>query len=277
MPSSERSYAMRFGRSYAMRFGPDHRANSLVILATVRWLQGFPEQALQASRLAIEEVHHPASLCLALFVGGGLVSRWVGDSETAERLIAELIAQTEKHSFGPYHAFGLALNGMFMARRGDPATGADLLRSALNRLREAQYFIYHAMFLTDLAEVLSSAGRVGEGLVVIAETLGLIEQNGAFWYLPEALRIKGELMLLQGGQGAAASAEEHFQRALDSARRQTALSWELRAATSLARLWRDQARSKKASGLLAPVYDRFTEGFATADLKEAKMLLEELA
>jgi predicted ATPase/DNA-binding winged helix-turn-helix (wHTH) protein len=269
MPGSE--------RPYAMRFGPDHRVNSLVILATVLWLQGFPEQALQASRLAIEEVHHPVSLCLALFVGGGLVSRWAGDSATAERLIAELIAQTEKHSFGPYHAFGLALNGIFIARRGDPATGANLLRSALTRLHKAQYFIYHAMFLTDLAEVLSFAGRVREGLVVIAETLGLIERNGAFWYLSEALRIKGELMLLQGRQGAATAAEEHFQRALDWARRQAALSWELRAATSLARLWRDQARSKEAIGLLAPVYDRFTEGFATADLKEAKNLLEELA
>jgi predicted ATPase/DNA-binding winged helix-turn-helix (wHTH) protein len=266
MPGSE--------RRYVIRFGPDHRANALAILATNRWLQGFPEQAQQASRLAIEEVHHHASLCLALFVGGGLVCRWSGDLTTAERLIAELIAQTERHSFGPYHGFGLAMNGILIARRGDPVAGANLLRAALDRLHEAQYFIYHAMFLTDLADVLSSAGRAGEGLVVIEETLDLIEQNGAFWYLPEALRIKGELLLLQQAQGAAASAEDHFQRALDHARRQGALSWELRAATSLARLWHDQARGKAARELLAPVYDRFTEGFATADLKVAMALLD---
>jgi predicted ATPase len=93
----------------------------------------------------------------------------------------------------------------------------------------------------------------------------------------ELLRVKGELLLSQGGSGAAATAEAQFRQALDWARRQGALSWELRAATSLARLWRDQARSKQARELLTPVYDRFTEGFATADLKEAKRLLEELA
>jgi predicted ATPase len=133
------------------------------------------------------------------------------------------------------------------------------------------------MFLTDLAEVLSSAGCTREGLEAIAEALNLIEQNGAFWYLPEALRIKGEILLLQWWQGAPAAAEEYFRQALDWARRQGALSWELRAAASLARLWSDQARSKEARELLAPVYARFTEGFATADLKEAKRSLEELA
>jgi predicted ATPase/DNA-binding winged helix-turn-helix (wHTH) protein len=269
MPSSE--------RQYAMRFGPHHRANSFAILATARWLQGFPEQALQASRLAIEVVNHPASLCLALFVGGGIVSRWVGDLAAAERLGAELVAQAERHSLSPYHTFGLALNGILIAKRGDPAAGANLMRVAMNGMHKAQYFIYHAMFLTDLAEVLSSASRTGEGLAVIEKALGLIEQNGAFWYLPEALRIKGELLLLQGGQGATAMAEEHFRHALDRALQQGALSWELRAAMSLARLWRDQARSNDAHELLAPVYDRFTEGFTTADLREAKALLEEIS
>jgi predicted ATPase len=94
--------------------------------------------------------------------------------------------------------------------------------------------------------------------------------------LPEALRIKGGLFLLQD-RGVIAAAEDHFRQALDLARQQGALSWELRAATSLARLWRDQARSQEAHELLAPVYDRFTEGFATADLRAAKALIEELA
>ncbi len=264
-------------RGYAYRFGPDHRSNTLVSLATVLWLQGFPEQAQHASRLAIEQVPHPVSLCLALFVGAGFIARWVGDLATAERLGAELIAQTEKHSFGPYHTFGLALNGIFTARRGDPATGAKLLGDALDRLHKAKYYIYHAMFLTDLAEVLSSAGRIGEGLAVIGETLELIEQKGAFWYSPEALRIKGELFLLQGTPGAAAAAEGHFRQALDWARRQGALSWELRCATSLARLWHSQARNVEALELLASVYDRFTEGFATADLKAAKALIDEIS
>jgi predicted ATPase len=94
--------------------------------------------------------------------------------------------------------------------------------------------------------------------------------------MAELLRIKGELLLLEGGLNAAAAAEDHFRQAVDWARRQTALSWELRAATSLARLWRDQARRKRALELLVLVYDRFTEGFATADLRAAKALIDDL-
>jgi predicted ATPase len=95
--------------------------------------------------------------------------------------------------------------------------------------------------------------------------------------MSELLRIKGELFLLQGAQGAAAMAEDHFRQALDWARRQGALSWELRAATSPARLLRDQGRSADGLALLQPVYDRFTEGFGTADLKTAKAFLDALA
>jgi predicted ATPase len=94
--------------------------------------------------------------------------------------------------------------------------------------------------------------------------------------MAELLRIKGELLLLHGAPGAAAAAEDHFRQALDWACRQGALSWELRAATSLARLLRDQGRSIEAAALLQPVYDRFTEGFETADLRTAKRLLDEL-
>jgi predicted ATPase len=93
------------------------------------------------------------------------------------------------------------------------------------------------------------------------------------WLIAELLRIKGELLLLQGGSSAAAMAEDYFRQALDWARRQGALSFELRAATSLARLLRDQGRSADALALLQPIYDRFTEGFETADLKTAKALL----
>src|SRR5262249_52856878 len=97
------------------------------------------------------------------------------------------------------------------------------------------------------------------------------------WCVAELLRVKGELILLQSATDAAAMAEDHFRQALDWARRQRALSWELRTAASLARMWRDQGRRKEARELLAPVYDRFTEGFDTADLRATKALLGELA
>jgi predicted ATPase len=115
-----------------------------------------------------------------------------------------------------------------------------------------------------------------EGLAPIEEAIARSLRSGQLWSLADLLRIKGALILGEGARGAAAVAEDHFLQGLDLARRQGARSWELRCATSLARLWCDQARSKEARELLAAVYDRFTEGYATADLRTAKALLEEL-
>ena len=128
-----------------------------------------------------------------------------------------------------------------------------------------------------LAEGLGAAGQVTEGLMSIGGALAQSERGEGRWCVPELLRIKGELLLLDAVPNAAAAAEDHFRQGLDWARRQGALSWELRCATSLARLRRDQARSKEARELLAPVYDRFTEGFATADLKAAEALIDDLS
>ena len=110
---------------------------------------------------------------------------------------------------------------------------------------------------------------------MIEEANALSERTEECWPIAELLRVKGELLLLQGAPGAAAVAEDHFRQALDWARRQGALSWKLPAAASLARL-RDQGRSADTVALLQPVYDRFTEGFYTADLKAAKALLDAL-
>ena len=124
------------------------------------------------------------------------------------------------------------------------------------------------------AKASGRAGQIADGLAAIEEAIVRSEHSEERWVVAELLRIKGELLLLQGGSGAAAAAEDHYQQALGWARRQEALSWELRAATSLARLWCDQNRSAEALALLAPIYNRFTEGFETADLKAAKALLD---
>jgi predicted ATPase len=130
---------------------------------------------------------------------------------------------------------------------------------------------------TLLAEALGRAGQIAEGLAAIEEAIERSEHTEDCWLIAELLRIRGELLLLEGAPEASAAAEDHYQKGLDWARRQGALSWELRCATSLARLWRDQARRDEARELLAPVYYRFTEGFATADLKAAKALLDDLS
>jgi predicted ATPase len=125
-------------------------------------------------------------------------------------------------------------------------------------------------------EALGRAGRIGDGLVLVEEAIDHAERTEERWASAELLRVKGELLLLQGGSSAAATAEDHFRQALDWARRQGALSWELRAATSLAQLLRDQGHAADALALLQPVYDRFSEGFDTTDLKAAKALLDAL-
>jgi predicted ATPase len=142
-------------------------------------------------------------------------------------------------------------------------------------MREARHHLYYSVFLSGLAKQVAAAGNVGESLAVISEALRRAEQNDESWYMPELLRIKGDLLLLHSEPNAT-DAEDCFLGSLDWARRQGALSWELRAATSLARLMCDQGRSADATALLQPVYDRFTEGFDTADLKAAKALLDAL-
>jgi predicted ATPase len=167
---------------------------------------------------------------------------------------------------------------MLMNKTGDVAAGLQLLGAALEELRQTpKYAGSYVAFLGTFAEALGGAGQVAEGLVAIDEALSRSDRTEAHWCVAELLRVKGELLLLEGGSGAAAAADDYFQQALDWSRQQGALSWELRAGTSLARQLRNQQRATEAITLLAPIYGRFTEGFETADLQEAKSLLEQSA
>jgi non-specific serine/threonine protein kinase len=164
-----------------------------------------------------------------------------------------------------------------MAVRGDNASGERWLRSGLECGREVAYYLFYAFFLGELAAVLGSADRTDEGLAEVDTALRYAEESEFLWCMPELLRIKGELLAKQDPTHAKAAAEEHLVRSLDLAHRQQALAWQLRAAMSLARLRRRQRRVGEARELLESVYARFTEGFATADLREARTLLDQLA
>ena len=182
----------------------------------------------------------------------------------------------QRHALALWHALGRSYQGVLVIKRGDLGTGLRLLRAGFDELGEAGSSV--SRFFTFLmAEALGRAGQIADGLAAIEEAIARLRAHRRTLVIAELLRVKGELLLLQGAPGAAAAAEGHFRQALDWARRQGALSWELRAATSLARLLRDQARTARGARLLAPVYDRFTEGFDTADLKAAKALLEDLS
>ena len=157
------------------------------------------------------------------------------------------------------------------ARRHWPRVGASAQR-VRPRPPKAVYLLY-TPFLAEIADALGRDGKATEGLSIIDEALARSERNEERWCVAELLRIKGELILRESAPQAATAAEEHFLQSLDWARRQGALSWELRTSTSLARLQHDQGRTAEARSLLQSVYDRFSEGFETADLKAAKAYL----
>jgi predicted ATPase len=262
--------------AYIRRFGFDQRVVARYVLAHILWVQGFPNQAVQVGRAAVEEarcLQHPVTLCGALAWGGTALSLRTGDLDHAGELSAELLDCAEKHSLVDYHAYGLAVQDILSLRSGTSHTGVEQIRGALDRWRASKWHIYLTM--SDFAEAVANAGHVEEISAIIDETLERAEYNQEFWAFPEALRIKGEL-LLSRNQPDRGLAEGYFVRSLERAHAQGALSWELRTTISIARLKRKQDRREDARELLEAAYARFTEGFATDDLKRAKQLLEEL-
>jgi predicted ATPase/DNA-binding winged helix-turn-helix (wHTH) protein len=257
----------------------DMRVSTHYFQARILWLQGFAEQALRVVEHNIEEgniIGQALSFCSVLGQGACPIAFWAGDLDAAERYGAMLLEHTERHPVRLWNVWARCLIGLVIAKRGDLGAGLRALRSGLEQAGEARFLPRFLLLLGELAVCLGEAGEVGLGLETVEETLARSEARDERWYTAELLRIKGELVILEGAVDAAAAAEGHFLRALDWAHRQDALSWELRTATSLARLWRDQHRAAEARGLLGPIYGRFTEGFATADLQQAKMLLEQL-
>jgi predicted ATPase/DNA-binding winged helix-turn-helix (wHTH) protein len=265
-------------KSEIARFVGDARVAAGGFLARILWLQGMPDQAMRTAGRCVAEAratNHAISLSMALVVAACPVALWVGDLAAAEHHVEMLLDNSTRHALTRLGAFGRCYQGMLAIQRGDLSTGLRLLHAALDEPAAAGSTLRLLAFLISTAS--GHVGQIAVGLPEIEEAIVRSERTEERWLIAELLRVKGELLLLRGDPGAAAAAESHFRQALDLAWQQGALSWELRAATSMARLWCDHARSKEARQLLAPVYDRFTEGFATADLKEAKKLLEELA
>jgi predicted ATPase/DNA-binding winged helix-turn-helix (wHTH) protein len=267
-------------RSDHTRFQFDLLAGSRGHLARVLWLLGYPDQSMRLAERTIgaaRAANHALTLCYALASFGCPIALSVGDLATAELHVRELLDYSRRYGLAQWHAFGRSHQGLLAIKRGDVATGFGLLRTSLDEIGGAEFaFLLRLTTLLDVrAEALACAEQIDEALDVLAETTECVERGEELWILPELLRRKGELLMARSASGATA-AEDHFQQALESARKQGALSFELRAATSLARLRRDQGRSGEAKPLLQPVYARFTEGFDTADLKQAQLLLDDL-
>jgi predicted ATPase len=217
---------------------------------------------------------HALTFCSVLGQGACPIAFLAGDLDAAERYCAALLDHTERHPIRLWHLWARCFKGILIARRGDVACGLTVLRSELERAGEARFLPRFLLPLGELAACLGEAGEVAEGLATVEETLARCQARDERWYEAELLRIKGVLLLQQAEHRSVPAAEQCFGAALEIAQRQGALFWELRSALSLTRLRISQDRRHEARGVLAPVYEKFSEGFGIADLRDARAMLD---
>jgi class 3 adenylate cyclase/predicted ATPase len=251
---------------------------SLVHGGLALWLLGYSDRAAgraeQALRLA-EQLLHPFSLAQALFACAA-IQQFRGAIAEVRKFAGRLVITADDRGIAIYRETGTALDGWARAVGGETGSGiADIGRS-LEALRAMGFNLRRSYFLWLLADACGRASDYERGLAALAEALAFVDERAERWWEAELHRVHGELLLRSSAPDQARAAAS-FERALDFARKQEARSLELRAATSLARLRAEQGERHKAYDLLASVYSWFTEGFDTADLKDAKALLEELA
>jgi predicted ATPase len=255
----------------------DPGAACLAFAGCTLWLLGYPEQALERVNEALtlaQHLEHPYTLARVLYwmtLLHQLRREWLVVSERAETAITVATAQ----QVALVVALGPIMRGWALAMQGQGAEGLTQLRQGLDAYRATGTAFQRPHLLSLLAEVHGSLGQLEAGMTALSEALALVETTGERYYAAELHRFTGELLLRQAAPEAS-HAEACFQQSLAIARRQEAKSLELRAARSLARLWQQQGKRAEAYELLAPIYGWFTEGFDTADLQEAKVLLEEL-
>jgi class 3 adenylate cyclase/predicted ATPase len=264
-------------RSSTFLYGDDAGVICRTFDARVLWHLGYPAQGLtqidEALTLARQSVH-PFSLGNALS-GAAVFHQYRREIRVAQECAEAAIRLAQEQGFPYWMAFGSLLRGWALAHQGRAQEGIEEIHQGLRAYRATGAEISRPPFLALLAEAHGTIGELEAGLTVLTEALTLAETTGEWRYASELYRLKGDFLLQQSSANAT-EAETCFQHAITIAQNQQAKSWELRAATSLARLWQQQGKHKEAHDLLAPVYNWFTEGFDTADLIDAKALLEEL-
>ena len=264
-------------RAYTALYRNDPGVACLFYAAVALWVLGYPDQALHRSLEAValaREQSHPFSLAFAV-VGAAGLHQFRREAGAVQEQAAAVITLSAEHGFIQWLTAGTILDGWALAEQGRQAEGIVQMRQGLEAWRTTGAELTMPYYLSLLAGAYGAVGQSEEGLHVLAEALSLGEKTGECWCEAELYRLKGEL-LLSLSRDHHPEAATCFHHALDVARRQHATSWELRAATSLARLWQSQGKRQEARALLAAIYGWFTEGFDTADLQEAKRLLEEL-
>jgi predicted ATPase len=265
-------------RASVFQYGDDSGVACHSLAALTLWYLGYPEQALARSQEAVtlaQQSAHPLSLSFVLTFTA-MVHQLRREMPAAQEYAESAISLATEQGFPLWVAFSSILRGWALAHLGQAQEGIEQIHQGLTAFRATGAEILRPYFLALLAETHRTIGQPEAGLTVLTEALTLADTTGQRWYEAELYRLKGELVL-QRSLDNQAEAETCFHHALDLARSQQAKSFELRIATSLARLWQSQGKRQEPYDLLAPVYNWFTEGFDTADLKDAKALLDELA
>jgi predicted ATPase len=270
-------YGSQPNHAIAWRYGQDPAVVCHSYASWVLWLLGYPDHARTSSHHALtlaQELSHPFSLVYALG-SASTFHYYLRDVEATHVQADATIALATEHGFPFWRATGMMRRGWALAMHGQGAEGLEQIHQGLTTRLATGTEEAPTSFLAGLAEAYGSAGQAEAGLHVLARAFTAIARSGAQHYEPELYRLKGELLLHQIVLDEE-QAETCFFQALDIARRQQAKSLELRAAMSLSRLWQQQSKGTEAYELLAPVYGWFTEGFDTADLRDARTLLAAL-
>lgn len=256
----------------------DPKASALPYLAIVLWVLGYPDQALRTSRAAFEyaaELNQTNLTAHVAIYGGAGPAELMGDVAAAHAHADAIIDLADQHSLNYWRLSGLILRGWAMAQEGDAEGGLALMHQSLKDRGGLGASWYQVRYLCMLASTYLQLGDGDKGLTALAEAKDLAARNDEHMWEAEVARIGGELRRIRGAP--AGEVEVYLQTALDVARSQSARAFELRAAMSLARLWRDEGKLAEARALLASIYGWFTEGLETSDLLAAKALTAELA
>jgi predicted ATPase len=264
--------------------GSDPGVSAMAYDACCLWCLGYPEQATKRSLAALalaQELDHAFTLADVLCFAGCVFNEMVRDVHALKMTAERLIAVSEETGFRSFAGTGTCYQGEALARMGHLRRGIATIQEGLAVRQSVGALCYQTGIMGALAEALASAGQPTEGLPTLAKAINLVEETGERYYEAELYRQKGEILLAQGAEGAPEvrllEAERCFRQAIKVARRQQARSWELRATTSLARVWQARGSREEAREMLTEIYSWFTEGFDTRDLLEAKALLDDLA
>ena len=265
---------------YTMWFHFDQRLLARAMLARVLCVRGFVDNAVEQAQVSLEEAKatdHKLSICGVLHFAQCPIALMTGDLVAAERAVAMLIDLTTSVDATFWRVVGQCFQGKLLIGRGEFQAGSTVLRTAFDTCDRTGWTVWYPEFLGAFAEGLAGLGQFAEALTAIDQALARADRGGERWYVPELLRIKGELLLQATSDKSRTAAENSFYEALEVAHEQDALLWELRGARSLAHLRMTQDRWDDARQVLASVYNRFTEGFDAVDLRAAKAMLETLS